>query len=159
MDKKKCEYCGESIHINTRRCPFCGSIVSEVPKEIISDEESPSTYAESSNGQDEKEQFDVSTAGVNFEVRNNQIQQKPLSNAKKVFLTALSSIIPGFGQLIGIICAIVFMSDETDSDRRSFGKALMVSSLIIFVVISICCILYGLLVYSVMMTNPDLRLK
>ncbi|MGE5474695.1 MAG: hypothetical protein ACM3UU_10795 [Ignavibacteriales bacterium] len=159
MDKKKCEYCGESIHINTRRCPFCGSIVSEVPKEVITGEENASVSEESVSGEKENQQSSMGNTGISSEVRNNPISQKPLSNAKKVFLTALSCTIPGFGQLIGIIIAIVFMSDETDSDRRSFGKALMVTSLIIFAVISICCILYGLVVYSVMMSNPDLRLK
>jgi len=159
LDKKKCEYCGELIHVNTRRCPFCGSIVSEVPLEIIKAEEDPSNVGELTTNNNEKEQPFVTQTGFTSEVRDNQVPQKPLSNAMKVFITVLACIIPGFGQLIGIIVAVVFMSDEADSDRRSFGKALMIASLVIFVVISICCVLYGVFAYGVMMANPELRIK
>lgn len=61
---------------------------------------------------------------------------KPLSNKTKVFLTALSSFVPWLGQLVGIIAAIVYMNSEDDDDRRSFGRALLVSSLIVFLITS-----------------------
>jgi hypothetical protein len=61
---------------------------------------------------------------------------KPLSNKMKVFLTAISSFVPWLGQLIGIIAAIVYMNSEDDEDRRSFGRALLVSSLIVFLITS-----------------------
>ena len=63
----------------------------------------------------------------------------PLSNGLKVFLTVLFTIIPGIGQLAGIITAIVFMNAEGDSDRKSFGVALLVASLIMFVFACIGC--------------------
>lgn len=59
---------------------------------------------------------------------------KPLSNRRKVFLTTFSSFIPWLGQLVGIIAAIVYMNSEEDDDRRSFGRSLLVSSLITFVI-------------------------
>ena len=68
--------------------------------------------------------------------------RRPLSNARKVALTVLSSLIPGFGQLAGVIIAIVFMNDEDDEDRKSFGTALMVSSIAVFIVV---CVIYALM--------------
>lgn len=54
-------------------------------------------------------------------------------NGLKVFITATATIIPGLGQLVGIIIAILFMNSEND-DKRSFGVALMVTSLIVFLI-------------------------
>lgn len=159
MDKKKCEYCGESIHINTRRCPFCGSIVSEIPKEVIKEEEPLDTLGDAVAGPDTKEQLSNNEGDWTPDVMSNGNLQKPLSNAIKVFITSLACIIPGFGQLLGIIFAVIFMSDEQDGDRRSFGKALMVVSLVIFALISLCCIIYAVFAYSIIMTNPDLKFK
>jgi hypothetical protein len=62
----------------------------------------------------------------------------------KVFLTVLFTVLPGIGQLAGIITAIVFMSSEGDSDRRSFGVALLVASLIMFVLACIGCFVASL---------------
>lgn len=69
-------------------------------------------------------------------------QKKTLSNGMKVFLTALYTIIPGLGQLAGIITAIVFINSDDNEDKRSFGTALLVSSLIVFV---ITCVFYFVL--------------
>lgn len=67
-----------------------------------------------------------------------------LSNAMKVFLTSLSNFIPGLGQLIGVIMAIVFMNSEGDTDKRSFGLALLVNSIIVFVIWAISCCVFGM---------------
>ncbi|HOJ10173.1 MAG TPA: hypothetical protein PK733_06225 [Clostridiales bacterium] len=67
------------------------------------------------------------------------VPEYQLSNGMKVFLTVIASIIPGLGQVIGIIIAIVFMNSEEDPDRRSFGVALLVSSVIIFVFACLSC--------------------
>ncbi len=65
---------------------------------------------------------------------NTQVDS-PLGNGMKVFLTVISTI-PWIGQLIGIIAAILFINSDYDRDRKSFGTALMISSLILFVLIS-----------------------
>lgn len=62
-----------------------------------------------------------------------EIRKKPLSNGMKVFLTTLCVFVPCLGQLIGVIASILFINSD-DADRRSFGSALLVSSLIVFVV-------------------------
>ncbi len=78
--------------------------------------------------------------------RNDMIN--PLSNGMKVFLTMLFTIIPGIGQLAGIITAIVFMNAEGDSDRKSFGVALLVGSLIMFVLACIGCFMLVITISS-----------
>lgn len=65
--------------------------------------------------------------------------KEPLSNGFKVFLTVLFTVVPGIGQLAGIIAAIIFMNSDGDSDRKSFGVALLVASLIMFVLSCIGC--------------------
>ncbi|NLL05387.1 MAG: hypothetical protein GX270_06270 [Clostridiaceae bacterium] len=71
------------------------------------------------------------------------VSGKPsLTNAMKVFITTICNFVPGIGQLIGVIIAIVFMNNEDDTDKRSFGVALLVSSIVVFVLWSIsCCVL------------------
>jgi multisubunit Na+/H+ antiporter MnhG subunit len=58
---------------------------------------------------------------------------KDLGNGIKVFLTAVASVVPGVGQLIGVIAALIYMNAEEDADRNSFGRALLAASLIMFV--------------------------
>jgi hypothetical protein len=70
----------------------------------------------------------------------------PLSNGLKVFLTMLFTLLPGIGQLAGIITAIVFMSADGDNDRRSFGVALLVASLAMFVLSCLGC--FGLSLFA-----------
>jgi hypothetical protein len=75
----------------------------------------------------------------------------PLSNGMKVFLTVLFTLLPGIGQLAGIIAAIVFMNSDGDSDRKSFGVALLVASLVMFVISCIGCFI--LIALSANLTN------
>lgn len=77
------------------------------------------------------------------------IMKKPLSNGMKVFLTTLCAVIPCLGQLAGVIAAILFLNSD-DADRRSFGAALLVSSLIVFV-ISICVSFVLVLILAVLL--------
>jgi len=67
------------------------------------------------------------------------ISRKPLSNGIKVLITVLCTLVPGIGQLAGVIAAIIFMNSDGDSDRKSFGLALLVASLALFVLSCISC--------------------
>ncbi len=73
-----------------------------------------------------------------------------LSNWTKVFLCTLSVIIPGIGQLVGLISGLVMISNDNDSDKRSYGAALLTVSIIIFVIQLIFWFLFALT------TGPDL---
>ena len=78
-------------------------------------------------------------------VYRNNSSKPPLSNGLKVFLTMLFTLLPGIGQLAGIITAIVFMSTDGDNDRRSFGVAILVASLAMFILSCLgCFILYSI---------------
>ena len=77
--------------------------------------------------------------------QQGQRYEKPaLSNGLKVFLTLLFALLPGIGQLAGIITAIVFMNSEGDKDRRSFGVALLVACIIMFVLACIGCFILSI---------------
>jgi hypothetical protein len=67
-----------------------------------------------------------------------------MSNWTKVFLCALSVIIPGIGQIIGIIAGLVMVSDDCDSDKRTYGAALLTVSIIVFIILLIFWFLFAL---------------
>lgn len=64
----------------------------------------------------------------------SETNSKPLSNGIKVLLTVLCSVIPMLGQAAGIVAALALMISHEDEDRRSFGRALLTASLILFVI-------------------------
>lgn len=68
--------------------------------------------------------------------------RKPMSNGLKVFLTMLFALLPGIGQIAGVITAIVFMNTDGDEDRRSFGVALLIAMLVMFVLSCIGCFVF-----------------
>ena len=76
-------------------------------------------------------------------------KSSPLSNGLKVFLTVICSVIPGIGQLAGIIISIVFMNTQDDvqdyADRRSFGLALLIACVVMFLLSCIGCFVLTLL--------------
>ncbi len=64
---------------------------------------------------------------------NCKTTTRSLSNWTKVFLCTLAVIIPGIGQIIGIISGIVMVSNDRDGDTRSYGAALLTASMVVFV--------------------------
>lgn len=56
-----------------------------------------------------------------------------LSNGIKVFITVVTTTIPCLGQLVGVILAVLFLNSE-EEDKRSFGTALLIASLVFFVI-------------------------
>lgn len=68
---------------------------------------------------------------------NTAVNYNFMSNWTKVILSALAVIIPGVGQLAGIIIGLIFVSNDLNSDKRSFGAALLTVSLIVFV-LTVC---------------------
>lgn len=140
---KKCAYCGETIPEHSKRCSFCGSILEPgKPEDALEQHtESPDSSEGFSAGSGYEE--DAFKNGRVYYGLRPPASQAPLSNALKVFLTAICVLVPGLGQLAGIIIAIVFMNSEENADKRSFGLALLVASLIVFV---LACLLSCLMV-------------
>jgi hypothetical protein len=173
LDTKSCSFCREEISIGLRRCPYCGSLL-EVEKQdnsvsypnlqnFNSDMNVTQMCVEQNDDgtivikECEEKSADKENENDEFQAVKN-ITQNPvpskasdvnningsLSNGLKVFLTIICTIIPGFGQLIGIIISVIFINSE-NSDRNSFGVALMVASLLFFL---ISCIAVFILVVA-----------
>lgn len=164
---KKCSFCGMDIPGNASRCPYCSSLLdikiddrnyfneNEEKQIPVVNEEEPAEYnvnpqakATGENMPESKPAVNYSSYGQgndgnyrqNYSVPNGSgYSREPLSNGLKVFLTILFTLIPGLGQLAGIITAIVFMNSDDDKDRKSFGVALLVASIIMFVLSCIGC--------------------
>lgn len=161
MEYKKCEHCGEQIHIRSKKCPFCNQTVAEVPEEVITDEvkndnenviekqedsvSNSSPFEEKANPSSELENDIINQPKINFEigadgkpkdyvykaeVRHSLEYTNPMSNFSKVFISALCTL-PVIGQFVGVLLG-VFFSTYDDSDKRSFGKALIYLSICMF---------------------------
>lgn len=162
MEYKKCEHCGEEIHIRSKKCPFCNQTVAEVipeePKEEaeieteenIVNETQETENVENNIAADEDVNYEKNNMAmpphINFEVgadgqpkdyvykaevRHSLQYTSNLSNMSKVFISALCTL-PIIGQLIGGFLGVFFSTYE-DSDRRSFGRALIFLSIFMFV--------------------------
>lgn len=162
MEYKKCEHCGEEIHIRSKKCPFCNKTVKEViPKEVEQDKASEEKIEKEINEINENKDVVANTTDeevthennnvvmpnyINFEVgadgkpkdyvykaevRHSLQYTDNLSNVAKVFISALCTL-PIIGQMIGGFLGVFFSTYE-DSDRRSFGKALIFLSIFMFV--------------------------
>lgn len=164
MQYKKCEHCGEEIHIRSQKCPFCNQTVSNVPEEIIKVEDTNVNEAENKieenevkeekiekeeaipQSEDMKDVYGGQPNAINFvvgnngepkdyvykaEVRHSIEYTNPMSNTVKVFVSALCTL-PIMGQVIGAFLGVFFSTYE-DTDRRSFGRALILLSIFMFV--------------------------
>jgi len=67
---------------------------------------------------------------------NDALSNAPMSNWVKVILSALAVFIPGIGQIVGIILGLVFVSNDINADKRSFGAALITVSVVAFILSS-----------------------
>lgn len=165
MNTKKCEHCGEEIHIKTKKCPFCGEIVEipEIIEEIVEDTEqkqeeiskevSKGIFIDNKVGEDKIKEEMLNRELKNFiytaELKHSMERIKPLSNIIKVFLTAFC-MLPFIGQVIGIFFGIFFLTYE-DKDRKSYGKSLIVLSIIMF-----CFYAYYAFNIYTTLNNPEL---
>ncbi len=147
----RCPYCGSILKDNLRQASIYYK--SDNDENISENEESNEldnenkdddlnsninfvlkSYDEYKKYQKEESMLETDSNDKKKEVSSDmEVDARPMSNSIKVFLTAITTCVPGFGQLIGVIIAIVLMSADDNKDRNSFGKALMVNSLIFFI--------------------------
>jgi hypothetical protein len=124
---RKCSFCGENIEIDLGRCPYCASLQNV---KIDSVEEKFDHKTETILNNSPKQ------IGENLK---REKREKPLGNGFKVLITMICTVIPCFGQLVGIIAGIIFMSSEDEiygADKRSFGLALLIVNIIMFILSS-----------------------
>lgn len=93
-------------------------------------------------------QFSHKAYSDNYEMAQNN-KRNSLSNGVKVLLTVVCTVIPGLGQLAGIIVSIVFMNTQENvedyADKRSFGLALLIACIVMFLLSCLGCFLLALL--------------
>ena len=77
-----------------------------------------------------------------FKVKSSNIlkTENQLSNIVKVLIVVGICIIPFVGWIGGIIAGIIFMNNS-ESDSKSFGKAILILSIIIVIWSMLCCVI------------------
>ena len=172
MKQKICENCGAKLHVRTMKCPICNAVLTEASQIIndetqnnniettesigenidikISDAETINNIEQSANNEDETQKNPQKDYIYKAEVRHSLQYTEPLSNFLKVILTAFS-MIPIIGQFFGTFFGI-FFSTYDDNDRRSFGRALIFLSIIMFFFYS-----YSLMLSSELLANGELQ--
>jgi hypothetical protein len=145
--KKKCTYCGEEIDANAGRCSLCGSLVDR--NAYADTDENKNEIKTIVNEDKQRNEQPISSFSYSNNFQNIPVSQAPelnnkLSNGMKVFLTVLSVAVPFLGQIAGIIIAIVYMNSNDDEDRKSFGMALLLASIIFFVLSFLVAIIIGM---------------
>lgn len=155
---KRCNFCNEEIPAGSGRCPYCGSLLEVLVDEdafgaskVKPSEEAPGDMPAASAAPDTGAKVPAYNAPTGF----REYKRLPLGNGLKVFLTIIFTLIPGLGQLAGIITAIVFMNMDDDPDRKSFGVAILVASLVMFVLACIVCFI-AVITLSVYQTSGNL---
>jgi len=169
MEYKICENCGAKLHVRTLKCPICNVLLTDASK-IINDDiqnttpqennttnniennikenidikitDTPNTTVQSDN------QANVKDYVYKAEVHHSLEYTNPLSNTLKVFISALSTF-PLIGQFLGTFLGIFFATYD-DNDRKSFGKALILLSVIMFMLYS-----YSLMISSELLTSGE----
>lgn len=157
-DTGRCPFCGSLLEVPVDEGAFripgerppedhtqSGAASGEAPADVPAAGEAPAADAGGARANAERTGYLPGNAeGYTKAYYNDNpgfrvYKKPPLSNGMKVFLTLVFALIPGIGQLAGIITAIVFMNTDDDPDRKSFGVAILVASLIMFVLACIGC--------------------
>ncbi len=162
-----CPNCGRKIENEDEGCPVCNNKQEEhkkvdlskkrdLPKSETSDIIPEETVENSEQNRVKKEIDGKNPLNMSRSKNVNNISNiedtrlnRPnadnyegnLSNGMKVAITAIVSIVPGIGSIIGIIAGLIFMG-KLNEDYRSFGKALLIYSIAIISISFICCCLF-----------------
>ena len=178
MEHKICENCGAKLHVRTLKCPICNILLTDA-SQIINDEINTINTIEETNINNIGENIDIKisdTETINnneentvqnvdvetihpketkdyvykAEVRHSLVYTTPLSNGLKVFITAFS-MLPMIGQFIGTFLGIFFATYD-DTDRKSFGRSLILLSIIMFVIYT-----YSLMLSSEILSSGEFQ--
>lgn len=172
MEQKICEICGAKLHARTMKCPICNAVLTEASQIVndevqnnnldlntnvgenidikISEEETINNIAQATIEPEKETTNQQKDYIYKAEVRHSLEYTEPLSNFLKVLLTAFS-MFPIIGQFLGTFFGI-FFSTYDDNDRRSFGRALIFLSIIMFFFYS-----YSLMLSSELLTSGELQ--
>ena len=126
QEKQKCRYCGEALDRIGSRSPHCGSL--QQRNRPVAQRNKKVAIRENIEG----DGFILigDSSGIK---ENRKGKDSPIRNGKKVFLSIICAILPRVGQIAGIIAGLIFMYSVHD-DSRSFGKALITASIVMFII-------------------------
>jgi hypothetical protein len=125
QEKPKCRYCGETLDRFSRRCSHCGSL--QPRYKPAAKKNKPVVLREDIEGDG------FILLGDSTGTRKNRRDKvTPIGNGEKVLLSIICAILPGVGQIAGVIASLIFMYSE-HADSRSFGRALFAASVVMFV--------------------------
>lgn len=133
-ENQKCRFCGEEFDRYSGRCPYCGSLLSTRKKQA---------KMQTVEGDGFILLGDPPNKSVKKTVKSGQI-----GNGRKVLLSVICAAIPGIGPLTGVIAGLIYMDSEQE-DRRTFGKALLTASIIMFVLNGVFIYLLALALMTV----------
>lgn len=175
---KRCNTCGEESPGDLNYCRYCGSALpfgraehkSEETQDLTGNHQFMESLKEESNmtmpistgdGEDTSvvetkrignldyipisNQQRIQTANTSNRTLTNK---NSIPNGMKVLLSVICAVVPGLGQLICLILAIIFINTEGDEDKSSFGIALLVASLVLFVLTFIVFFLIMMALYQ-----------
>ena len=167
--EKICSFCGEVINPFQKRCPYCGSLLTKMTEKDTLGAEIKETCSNNveetitEKGDDlvfgnshEEGHSDRELLGLDDSLESNDTNlPNPvvidtdsdnavhhMGNKMKVFLATIFAIIPGIGQIAGLITAIIFMNSRS-GDKKSYGKALFTACIIVFILTTMFYFLLG----------------
>lgn len=155
--QRRCPYCGSLLDMGnvvnnyTQQMQINYNNQAAQPPAVDTQKLNGEEVIRAQNGQAQYNQAQYNQASVN-QIPEGQMQQqgrayqdsnrsrqaaapvqKTMGNGLKVFLTVLFVVIPGIGQLAGVITALLMMNSDSDNDKRSFGAALLVACILVFI--------------------------
>ncbi|MEA4815801.1 MAG: hypothetical protein VB120_02970 [Lachnospiraceae bacterium] len=141
-----CPNCGRKTAEGEDKCSYCGYelIIDDIPvKEVSSETIEP-----------EKEDPEHKKASSGNQNHGTDSSEEDLSTILKVLIVLGVIFLPGAGIIFGIISSTIFMNDKRIG-YRSFGKKLLIFTIIMMVLWILCCVVssilsfFGLAFYNV----------
>jgi predicted small integral membrane protein len=122
---------GVNDETNEKSCFFCGEAIPETASRC--------KYCGSLLGKKE----------AGSEISDTVLHDEAmLSNSMKVFLIVLYTLIPCIGQIAGVIHGIT-MFNSGKADKRSFGKALIIAMVIVFLIMSVLFYMFAVMLITI----------
>ena len=72
MNYKKCEHCGEEIHIRSKKCPFCNQLVAEVEEKTEEEETIKEEKVQEINENKEQDEVELNKSEENNDEEANK---------------------------------------------------------------------------------------
>lgn len=158
-----CPRCGKEISNEEKGCVYCNQTeplqelegkkeqaeLSEEKGVSLEKEQPSSTREEEAKGESKKEEENAKPPKrlqqtppppkPGAAMPPPKVQSDNLSNGIKVLLAAAVAAVPMVGAVLGLILGLVFMSN-TSEDYKSYGKALLILSIVWIGLGIICCL-------------------